>query len=652
MKKLLCCVLALLLVSVLGCALAAGETTTLLVYICGADQEAACDDIDELCDVDAGEGVSIVILAGGSKEWDFEDFKGGSRTLAVLRGGELETLEDWGKASMGSPECLEEFLAFGLTEYPADRTVVVLWDHGAGSEGGVCFDETAGDDCLTLVEINGVLENLSRSVPDWHIDILGFDACMMATYEMAAMLSGHSVDYFVGSEETEPQLGWYYAGILDALKNDPAISDADLCANIIEDFIGECLKSDPEDFMTLSAVDLSKMDPLKSSMERFASVLSGQLEDGNLSALRRARSRMYTIGSFDDASWDMVDLGAALDAYASFDPETAAEAKRALSRAVVLSRQTDNLDPFSGLSILIPQDTTSDFRDYKAGIDLSGVIPNWLGFLDGYVDMLLGGSYQITASGATQITEGSGFFGSLISSSASSGSLEWDDESESYGEEIPPEEITVSDSDRGFTATLSQEDLANLDYVEGMLLMDISDGESEGYVDFGLMRNNLIDWQNGTVVSLYDGAWPVFGGKPVPLYDQTSNEHSRRSLIPVKLNGEYTYLVVVFPAGGTEGRIIGANAGYDDSGLPIRSTTALKPGDEIVPVYTMYYEEEGKDDLQKTEFDGEAIVWQDGMTVAYEDLSDDTEPAEMLFCFVFNDIFGEDSMSEFISFQL
>ena len=182
--------------------------------------------------------------------------------------------------------------------------------------------------------------------------------------------------------------------------------------------------------------------------------------------------------------------------------------------------------------------------------------------------------------------------------------------------------------------------------------MDMSDDEMECYVDFGTMQNNLVDWNTGTVVSLFDGAWPVFGGQPVPLYDQTSNDHSRRSLIPVKLNGEYTYLVVVFPANGTEGRIIGANAGYDDNGLPIRTTTRLKNGDEIIPVYTMYYEEDGKEDLQETEFEGDPIIWQDGMTVTYEDIGDEEEPTPMLFCFVFNDIFGDYTMSDMIAFEL
>jgi len=110
--------------------------------------------------------------------------------------------------------------------------------------------------------------------------------------------------------------------------------------------------------------------------------------------------------------------------------------------------------------------------------------------------------------------------------------------------------------------------------------------------------------------------------------------------------------VVVFPADGTEGRVIGANAGYDDNGLPIRNTTKLKNGDVIVPVYTMYYGEDDDEDLQEAEFDGEEIIWQDGMTVSYEDINDSDEPVEMLFCFIFNDIFGDYTMSEFLSFEV
>lgn len=652
MKKIICA-LALVLALCLGCALAAAETTTVLVYMCGTDlQEDACEDLIEMANADLSDDMNIVVLAGGAKEWSLDLLKGNTRNLVSFQ-SEADEPEDWGRKSMGSPESLKEFLEYGLKEYPADRMIVILWDHGAGSEGGVCFDETANDDGLTVVEINKVLGSLN--VPDWHIDIFGCDACMMGTYEMAAMLSHYNIDYYVASEELEPGTGWYYTGWLEDIRKNPSISDEDLCGSIIENYMEAGLANTPDDYLTLSAVKLSEVGALEKSMEQFADVMSGQLKGGNLSAVRRGRSRMYTFGSFDDGSWDMVDLGAVLDAYSQFDSSTATEAKRCLSKAVILSKQTNNLDTVCGMSILLPQDTAESFDEYKAGFALTDVIPNWVSFVNDYVKQLTGGSYTYSVTGTCQFDSGYEWDEEecFVPFSWYDGCLFWDDEEECYGDEIEIEGYTLEDDDEGFTVKLTEEQLANLDYVEGLLMMDLSEEEDEiCYVDFGAMQNNLIDWKTGTVVSLYDGTWPVFGGQPVPLFDQTANENSRRSLIPVQLNGEYTYLVVVFPAESNEGRVIGANAGYDDNGLPIRNVTKLQPGDKIKPVYTMYYEEEGKEDLQEKEFLGDEITWQDGMTVTYEDLSDENDPVQMMFCFDIYDIFGEDTLSDIIAFEL
>ena len=653
MKKALFCILLLILTLALGSAAAREKTTTVLVYMCASDMpDAAIEDLYEMADVDNGDDINIVVLAGGTKSWDLEDFKDGSRNLLVLRDGDLETLEDWGRASMGKADTLTEFLQYGMTEYPADRTVVVLWDDGCGAEGGICFDKTARDDGLTIVEIDEALRKLQKQLPDFHINIFGCDACMMASYEIAAMLANYPIDYYVASEELEPGIGWYYTGWLDLLAEDPSMSDEDLCMAIIDTYMDESLADEPDDYLTLSAVSLAHVGALQDSMERFANIMIGQIENGNLSAVRRGRSRLYTFGSFDDGSWDMVDLGAALDAFAQFDPDNAAEAKNRLAKTVLYSAQTDNLDTCSGLSVLIPQDTAHEFDEFEAGFSLTGVIPNWVRFVSGYAAMLQGESYHFSVADTGSISSSAGFLESFVPVfSSPSGLWLWDDDAECY-EETAADEITVTDSDQGFTAVLPQEDLPYLDYVEGMLLVDMSDAEMECYVDLGTTQNNLINWKTGKVCSLFDGSWPTLDGQLVSMYDQTNNEHSRRSLIPVKLNGAYTYLVVIFPAGGTEGRIIGANAGYDDSGLPIRSVTKLKNGDQIIPIYDMYYATDADEELQEEEFEGDPITWKDGMTVTYEDLSDEDEPMDMLFCFLFNDIFGEETMSEMISFAL
>lgn len=653
MKRTCLCLLLMLL----ACAFAAAraETATVLVYMAGASiQSEACEDIYEMALAETGENVNVAILAGGAKQWDIDEIKGGSRTLMTLRDGDIEDLEDWGWKSMGSEESLLEFLKYGLTKFPADRTVVILWNHGAGSEAGLCFDYTTQDqDGLSLNEINDVLYDLDEDLGGFHIDVLGCDACMMATYEMAAMLSYYDIDYYIASEELESGLGWHYTPWLKALDKDPGMSGEDMCRMIVDGYMDAALRDNPNDYLTMSAVDLSAMEDLQNVFEEFAAALMGQLEQGNAADVRRGRSRMYTFGSFVDGSWDMVDMAAVLDAYAQFDPDLAARARKSLARAMLINRQTDNLDPCCGLSVLIPQDTKDEFETYVDGLDLSFYMPNWFGFVKAYAAGLKGGGYTITAPTATQAS-GEGFFQQISALlNAEPDGLGWSEDAETYVPKPPQQSAPtdISKDEYAFTASLTAEDMKYLDYVEGMLAIDITDDDAEGYVAFGLMRDNLVDWNKGVVYSLFDGKLPVFGEQLVPLFDQVSNAHGRRSLMRVKLNGEDTYLVVEFPAEGGEGRILGANAGYDDSGLPIRTTTGLKEGDRIVPVYTMYVDV-GAKDMEETEFDGDEIIWSKDMTVTYEDLSDEDEPLDVMFCFVLNDVFGEYTMTDPIAFKI
>ena len=657
MKRIMIVFFAVALLLLCGSALADADMT-LLVYMCGTDlQSAACEDIYEMGIAETGENVNIVILAGGAESWDFDEIGGNTRSLIEIRDGNFESITDWGWASMGSGESLLEFLGYGLINYPAERTGVILWDHGAGSEAGICFDSTTrDDDGLTLVEINEVLQALDEGLEDFHLDFFGCDACMMATYEMAAMLSCYDIDYFVASEELEPGIGWHYTPWLEALDRDPELPTEELCRMIADSFMDAGIESDPDDYLTLSVIDIKKMEPLQAAMENLSLSLLSGLAEGREAELRRGRSRMYTFGSFMDGSWDMVDMGAMLDAYSQFDLNEATKARHALTEAVVVSRQTDNLNPCCGLSVLIPHDTKNEFENYADGVDLSFCIPNWIGFVNAYAGQLTAGSYSFGQTTPQNIT-GSSFFQELTSAYGSQQcEYCWNDETETYEEStFSIVSVSASEEDFAFSAGIAPEDLQYLDYVEGMMMMDISDEEAFGFVDLGLMQNNIIDWNSGTIYSLFDGTWPVLGEQLVPLYDQIVNEYGKRSLIPVRLNGEYTYLVVEFKAGSSEGRIIGANAGYDDNGLPIRSTTRLQEGDIIIPVYTMYVGTEDSDDFEEGEFEGDPIQWQDGMTVTYMDLSeesDEDEPTSMMFCFILNDVFGGYDMTDLISFEM
>lgn len=641
--------------ALMGVGAAAEANLTLLVYMCGANlQEAGCYDIYEMGMAETGDEVNIVVLAGGASEWAFDEIAGNTRNLITIRNGEFESITDWGWASMGSGESLLEFLEYGLQEYPADRTAVILWDHGAGSEAGICFDDTTQEqDGLSLVEINDVLYDLNERLNGFHIDLFGCDACMMATYEMAAMLSYYDIDYFVASEELEPGLGWSYTPWLKAVSKDPGMTTEALCERIVDSYMEASQEAAPDSYLTLSAIDLGKMEGLQSAMEDLGAVLLNEMAQGNAADVRRGRSRMYTFGAYADGSWDMVDLGAMLDAYAQFAPDGAAQARKAMGQAVRINRQSDNLDPCCGLSVLIPQDTKDEFESYIEGLDLSFYMPNWMGFVKAYAGQLVGGSHSF-AQTTPQAVTGSGFFSQISAMiGESTNEMSWDEATQSYEEASQPTDVVATtEYDYAFSASIAPEDLQYLDHVEGMLMMDISDEEMFGYVDLGLMQNNVVDWNSGEVYSLFDGTWPIFGDQLVPLYDQLKNEYGRRSLIPVRLNGEYTYLVVEFKAGEAEGRILGANAGYDANGLPIRNTTELNEGDSIIPVYTMFVDSGDDGELQEMEFDGDEILWEDGMTVTYEDLGEDDDKLEMMFCFVLNDVFGEYDMTEAIPFEV
>jgi len=67
MKRIIFGCAVLISLCLLGYASAGEKTTTILVYLCGTDlQESACDDLIEMAEVEAGDTINLVVLAGGA----------------------------------------------------------------------------------------------------------------------------------------------------------------------------------------------------------------------------------------------------------------------------------------------------------------------------------------------------------------------------------------------------------------------------------------------------------------------------------------------------------------------------------------------------------------------------------------------------------
>ena len=176
-----------------------GETWSVFTYICGADLEsesaAASANIAEALQVDIPANVNFLMETGGANAWSTEGIDAGSLQRWNIKGGSMELVDQQPSASMGLASTLGDFLTWGVANYPADKYMVLLWNHGGGSVAGVEFDELYDGDSLSLTELSEGL-----AAPGVTYEVLGFDTCLMSTIENASVCSQYA-NYMVASEE-------------------------------------------------------------------------------------------------------------------------------------------------------------------------------------------------------------------------------------------------------------------------------------------------------------------------------------------------------------------------------------------------------------------------------------------------------------------
>ena len=198
--------LLLVVLLLLPCSVRAQEETTLMLYMIGSDLEmdsgAASADLRELLAAPLPEGLRVIVLTGGSPEWELPGVADGAVQVSEISCGQLTPLACWRDVSCGEAAVLDRFLREYAPE--AGDIVLVFWGHGCPGLDGVGYDLLNGDDTLTIPEMTGVLAELP-----FRVTAVGFDACSMAKIEVAALLSPWT-DWFIASPEPEALSGWPY----------------------------------------------------------------------------------------------------------------------------------------------------------------------------------------------------------------------------------------------------------------------------------------------------------------------------------------------------------------------------------------------------------------------------------------------------------
>jgi len=360
---------------------------TVLVYMAGDDRSpggieyAISQDLAEIKKVGSTDSVHFLVQtddATGTASYRYR-----LRNGTDLASDRIERFN--GDLNTGNTKTLVDFVQWAHYLFPAERTALVLWGHGSGHDDqniyravrgsanprttarlaqrrlgffsgtrrsileqgptrGYGYDDTAGD-FLDNAELRKAMLQIKKLLGR-KLDILGFDACLMAMIEVAYQIHDLA-DILVASERTEPGDGWSYSRAFRGLQKLPDMMPDKLARDIVGAYHYAY-----NDDMTLSAIDLEKI-PL------FARHISAWAEAADPADFHHVRRTALDCSPRPGDGY--CDLGSFLIAASDREHKGSNEArvaKKALKEAIIAS-----CGRTSGLTIYAP----GNYRPRQAG---------------------------------------------------------------------------------------------------------------------------------------------------------------------------------------------------------------------------------------------------------------------------------------------
>ncbi len=586
------------------------DTVTIMVYMCGADLESrsgmASRDLQEMLSAGSSDKVNLIVYTGGAKQWQNNVVSSSTNQIYQVKNGKLTLLEDnLGSVPMTKPDTLSGFIKYGAKNFPANRNILIFWNHGGGSTGGYGYDEkfaTAG--AMSLGGINKALKDGGVT-----FDFVGFDTCLMATVENALLVSNYS-DYLVASEETEPGVGWYYTDWLTALSKDTSMETLQIGRNIIDSFTAECERSCPGQKTTLSLIDLSELSQtVPAELTDFAKTTSEQINSNEYRAVSSARSSSR---EFASNKIDQVDL---VDFANKVGTEEAKELSQTLLDAIKYNRTSSNMTNAYGLSIYFPYRTARKVDSMVNTYEDIGMDEEYAKCIQSFASMETAG--QVAAGGTSSPMPS--IFGDMTGSSSSSGgssaeliaqllttfmSSDFSSVSgltssntsflgKSLDVEKAAEYISANQFDASnlfWTSNAAGEDVISLPQDQWSLVEDLQYNmfydDGDGYVNLG--TDNILDFDDeGNLRAECDKTWISIDSQVVAynVVDVQGNSDSYMitGRVPCFLNGDRCELIIVFDSENEDGYVAGACYDYveGETETIAKNLTEITEGDEI-----------------------------------------------------------------------
>ena len=316
---------------------------TVMFYMDADDETLEKDiftDLNEAETVGSSDQVNIVAL--------LDRYKGGfngdgnwnsARRFYLTQDDDLSTIaseyDDMGELDMSQTKTLIDFVTWAVENYPAEKYMLVMSDHGAGWTGGFWDPAPSGDDNshMALNTIEGALAEIQNNTGIEKFELIGFDACLMSQLEVYTALVPYA-NYAIASQETEPSVGWAYSGFLSKMVEDPAMDGKKVAREIVNDYIVQDIRvtdekartelaediygqrakvsadkiaADLGEDITLSAIDLSAIPAVNENLNEMALSMS-KLNKQSWVTKARTHARAFTSIFGDDVPKSFIDL--------------------------------------------------------------------------------------------------------------------------------------------------------------------------------------------------------------------------------------------------------------------------------------------------------------------------------------------------------
>ena len=577
----------------------ASDSWVVYWYLCGTDLEtedgAASLDLEELQKVKLPPNVKVVIQTGGANQWHTDGIPSRGTGRFVYDSDGLHSLGATPDTDMGTGAGLADFLRFGKDNFDADHRVFVFWNHGGGSVGGICLDERT-QNIMSLDEVHDAFHSVYGANPDNPpFELIGFDACLMATVDTLGSIHGFS-RYMVASQEIEPGCGWNYTGWVGALASDPSMGGAALGKTICDTFMAGCREYEVEEVATLSLSDVSKAPDLMAAYGAFgveALQAASQNPRQVFSQLSRGAeiSENYGGNTREQGYYDMVDMGELAANTKSIAPSTSGPLLSALDDCVLYRVNGSYRPKGQGLSCYHPYDGDADVWRAYAKLNVSPAPIKCLYYYlifgqmpDAAQEYVSGGASAYTPEILEPAGTGANVSSAILSSAPAAAPAVGTHPIYNVRqlEDLP---VDIDKDGNAFVQVPSSA-LELLSAVHCQLIY--MDAAQDILLVLGSDSNIKADWDTGRFTDNFFGTWPMLEGHPVYIEITYENDDFNLYSIPIKLNGVPCNLQVVYDFKTEKYRILGARKDEKEgvaSLVASRELIRLKPGDVVTTLH-------------------------------------------------------------------